>query len=234
MVRRATRYRPEDRYPHVAALQAALQEALPALPTAPEGSPPLGSLPADRVASLSSLAEPSSTGSLSAPRPPSPHGKTRSTAAKAVRRSPATDTRERKPLVPSPHPYAEDDGADEFLVPDSRAWLLAAALGPAALAAAAAGLVWLTREQAPGERPPEPASPSSAQVRVTGDALQVQLQDDAGGTHAPGSLATGHYRVLARFAGQPQPSPVAELDLVSGQDLVLVCRADEGTCRPER
>jgi tRNA A-37 threonylcarbamoyl transferase component Bud32 len=203
IIRQATRYDPDQRYPDTEAMSQVLRRALPDLDSVPEGTPELGVAPA-----VAHDAGGMTAGFTTGPEDMQTGG-------------PAADLIfGRRELHSTPF---EDDtvggGPDLPL-----GWKLGIILAPALLAALAGGLVMVLKG---------PESLHQSAVELTGDALDVRLLDAGGLAHPLDTLDPGLYRIEARFEGTELPVDAGRVQVPEGAHLTLRCDAVARRCEPE-
>jgi serine/threonine protein kinase len=210
VIRRATRFRVEDRFASIDDLAAALAEILPELPPIPEGTPPLGVRPepipgGDLPTAEAPLGEPSLITHVDSAGP---------AAGILYRRRHLLAALEEEP----PTPPRVGIGVWATAAPALMALLAGAvvlALGP--------------RVHGPWDRAIL-ALLGHASVEARGDALSVSLQGSDGAEHEPGTLPPGSYRVMATFEDGAAPVLAGDLDLQAGQVADLLCDAHTQRC----
>ena len=88
-------------------------------------------------------------------------------------------------------------------------------------------------EAEPAPPPPPPPEPPTSvpkgRVQLTGDATRVQLVS-SDGSHGPGSVPAGTYRILATFPGGSGPVQAGSVTVRAGAVVTLSCRAGLGRC----
>ncbi len=203
IIRRATRYDPEQRYPSAEAMAQDLERALPELDPVPEDTPQLGVAPVltrdagAATAGITTEDDPLATG------------------------GPAADLIfGQRQLRSAPFDDDSVEGSPDL----SLLWKLAIILAPALIAALAGGLEMLW-QHTHAERP--------AVIQLAGDATEVHLLDEAGHAHPPGTLEPGRYRIEVRFAEEEPRVQAGTLVVPSGARLTLRCRAGTRQCEPE-
>lgn len=216
VIRRATRFRAEERFPTARHFAVALAEVLPGLPALPVGLPPLGVRPG----SCAPAGLP--TADLCQDEP--------SVITNVDSAGPAADIlyRRRRLL------QALEDDATEPPRPSSGGWLWIAAAAPALMALIAGVVVmaldapsrnvWARRTM---------ALLGEASVQVRGDAVAVILEGPEGVQHGPGTLRPATYRVRVSYAAGEPPVDAGQVALSAGDVIDLVCVASERVCRAE-
>ena len=203
IIRQATRYDPDQRYPSAEAMTQALRLALPDLEPVPEGTPRLGVAPTiahDTGSDTASFTTDSDVMNTGGPAADLIFGR-------RELRSAAFDD------------DTVSGGPDLPL-----GWKLGVILGPALIAALAGGLVMFWE----GTQPPQPAA-----VELTGDALDVKLLDEAGLRHDPGTIDPGLYHIHARFEGDDAPMRAGQVQVSEGAQVTVRCESAARRCAPE-
>ena len=205
IIRRATRYDPDERFPSASAMAQAFSAALPGLDPTPSDSPPLGIAPThlhdkgDDTADFDSQDDALLTG------------------------GPAADLIfGRRQLHSAPFEDDSSGPGTELALH----WKLLVTIGPAMIAAVAGGAVMFSRGDGPSQHREE------ASVLLSGDAVEVSLLDHQGQAHQPGPLPAGHYLIRALFPAAAQPVDAGELQLQAGAELTLDCQAQTQRCAP--